>query len=59
LPEVLEALVVLAAGVAAAAAVRGLARARPKLFVRPQRPLTYLIVAASAAGAVAAVQSLS
>lgn len=47
-------LVVLAAGLAAAAAVRGVARARPKLFHRPQRAVMWAIVAASAAGAVAA-----
>lgn len=47
-------LVVLAAGLAAAAAVRAVARARPKLFHRPQRLLTWAVVAASAAGAVAA-----
>lgn len=54
MPEVLEALAVAVAGLVAAAAVRGVARARPKLFHRPQRPLTWAVVAASAAGAVAA-----
>jgi len=55
-PEVVEALAVVALGVAAAVAVRAVARARPSLLRRPNRPLTWAVVAASAVvGALAPV----
>lgn len=51
MPEVLELLAVLAAGLAAAALVRLTARARPTLFHRPYRAVAWAVVAASAVGA--------
>jgi len=51
LPDVIDALVALAVGLAAAFAVRWLARARPRLLLQPNRPVVWAIVAASALGA--------
>lgn len=52
LAELLSPLLVLGAGIGAAFAVHAVARARPKTFHRPHHTLTWLMVAASAAGAV-------